>query len=119
MLVLGPEPRPLQQGLEVAVVEVVVVNGLALLSICFLYVFLPSRERSSPPSPIKDILRSSRLRRQRTVPRRPLSWWFSSYEIRERAPYLGDTRLTIGEPTWKRLDRATVEVLVGEGAQKK
>jgi hypothetical protein len=39
---------------------------------------------------------------------------FSSYEIRERAPYLGDTRLTIGEPTWKTLDRATVEVLVGE-----
>ena len=37
---------------------------------------------------------------------------FSSYEIRERAPYLGDTRSTIGEPTWKPLDRETVEVLV-------
>jgi hypothetical protein len=39
---------------------------------------------------------------------------FSSYEIRERAPYLGETRLTIGEPTWKTLDRETVEALVGE-----
>jgi hypothetical protein len=38
---------------------------------------------------------------------------FSSYEIRERAPYLGETRLTIGEPTWKSLGRAAVEVLVG------
>jgi hypothetical protein len=39
---------------------------------------------------------------------------FSSYEIRERAPYLGETRLTIGEPTWKALDRETVEALVGQ-----
>jgi hypothetical protein len=39
---------------------------------------------------------------------------FSSYEIRERALYLGETRLTIGEPTWKTLDRKTVETLVGE-----
>ena len=38
---------------------------------------------------------------------------FSGYEIRERAPYLGETRLTIGEPTWKTLDRETVEALVG------
>jgi hypothetical protein len=38
---------------------------------------------------------------------------FSSYEITERAPYLGETRLTIGEPTWKSLDRATAEALVG------
>jgi hypothetical protein len=30
---------------------------------------------------------------------------FSSYEIRERAPYFGQTRLTIGEPAWKSLDR--------------
>jgi hypothetical protein len=37
---------------------------------------------------------------------------FSSYEVVERAPYLGETRAWIGEPTWKRLDRATVEVLV-------
>jgi hypothetical protein len=39
---------------------------------------------------------------------------FSSYEVVERAPYLGETRAWIGDPTWKRLDRATVEVLVGE-----
>jgi hypothetical protein len=39
---------------------------------------------------------------------------FSSYEIRERAPYLGETRLTIGEPTWKSLDRETVEALIGQ-----
>jgi hypothetical protein len=38
---------------------------------------------------------------------------FSSYKVEERAPYLGETRAWIGEPTWKLLDRATVEVLVG------
>ena len=40
---------------------------------------------------------------------------FSNYEVIERAPYLGETRVCIGEgePTWKSLDRATVEVLVG------
>ena len=38
---------------------------------------------------------------------------FSDYEVREIAPYLG-VWLTIGEPTWKRLDRASVEVLVGQ-----
>ena len=38
---------------------------------------------------------------------------FSSYRVEERAPYLGETRAWIGEPTWKTLDRATVEVLVG------
>jgi hypothetical protein len=38
---------------------------------------------------------------------------FSSYEVVERAPYLRETRAWIGEPTWKTLDRATVEVLVG------
>ena len=38
---------------------------------------------------------------------------FADYEVRELAPYLG-VRLTIGEPTWKRLDRASVEVLVGQ-----
>jgi hypothetical protein len=37
---------------------------------------------------------------------------FSSYEVKERAPYLGETRLTIGEPTWKPLDRRAVEALV-------
>ena len=38
---------------------------------------------------------------------------FSSYEVKERAPYLGETRLTIGEPTWKSLERESVEALVG------
>ncbi len=37
---------------------------------------------------------------------------FSSYEVEERAPYLGETKLTIGEPTWKSLDRKAVEALV-------
>jgi hypothetical protein len=39
---------------------------------------------------------------------------FSSYEVKERAPYLGETRLTVGEPSWKTLDRESVEALVGE-----
>jgi hypothetical protein len=38
---------------------------------------------------------------------------FSSYEVVERAPYLGEGRAWIGDATWKSLDRATVEVLVG------
>ena len=38
---------------------------------------------------------------------------FSGYEVTERAPYLGETRVWIGDFTWKPLDRATVEVLVG------
>jgi hypothetical protein len=38
---------------------------------------------------------------------------FSSYKVEERAPYLGETRARIGGATWKRLDRTTVEVLVG------
>ena len=37
---------------------------------------------------------------------------FSSYGIRERGPYLGETRLTVGEATWKRITRGMVEVLV-------
>jgi hypothetical protein len=39
---------------------------------------------------------------------------FSSYEVKERAPYLGETRLTVGEPAWKKLDRKSVEALVEE-----
>jgi hypothetical protein len=39
---------------------------------------------------------------------------FSSYEVEERAPYLGETRAKIGSASWKPLDRATVEALVGE-----
>jgi hypothetical protein len=37
---------------------------------------------------------------------------FSSYEVVERAPYLGETRARIGAATWKTLDRATVEALI-------
>jgi hypothetical protein len=37
---------------------------------------------------------------------------FSSYEVVERAPYLGETRAWIGDATWKPLDRASVEILV-------
>lgn len=40
---------------------------------------------------------------------------FDSYEVRERqAPYLGDRAIEIGSLTWKPLDRATVEMLVGK-----
>ena len=40
---------------------------------------------------------------------------FSSYEVKERAPYLGETGLTIiAEPRWKSLDRQSVEALVGQ-----
>jgi hypothetical protein len=38
---------------------------------------------------------------------------FSSYEVTERAPYLGETRAWIGEATWKTQDRIVVELLVG------
>ena len=38
---------------------------------------------------------------------------FSSYEVTERGPYLGETRLTLGEATWKRITKGMVEVLVG------
>jgi hypothetical protein len=38
----------------------------------------------------------------------------SSYEVKARAPYLRETRLSIGEPTWKSLDRRAVEALVGQ-----
>jgi hypothetical protein len=38
---------------------------------------------------------------------------FSSYEVEERASYLGEARAWIGDATWKRLDRASVQVLVG------
>jgi hypothetical protein len=39
---------------------------------------------------------------------------FSSYEITQRTPYLGETRAWTGDATWKSLDRTTVELLVGE-----
>ena len=38
---------------------------------------------------------------------------FSTYEVVERAPYLGETRAWIGNAIWKTLDRASVEILVG------
>ena len=38
---------------------------------------------------------------------------FSSYEVKERAPYMGETRLTVGESAWKTLERESVEALVG------
>jgi len=38
---------------------------------------------------------------------------FCSYEVGERGPYLGETRLTLGEATWKRISKGMVEVLVG------
>ena len=37
---------------------------------------------------------------------------FSSYEVTERTPYLGERRAWIGDATWKPLDRASVEELV-------
>ena len=40
---------------------------------------------------------------------------YSSYEVTERAPYLGERRVWIGDATWKKLDRASVEALVGVG----
>jgi hypothetical protein len=39
---------------------------------------------------------------------------FSSYKVKERALYLGERRITVGEPTWKTLDRESVEALVGQ-----
>ena len=38
---------------------------------------------------------------------------FSSYEVTQRAPYLGETRTSIGDATWKRLDCTSVAILVG------
>jgi hypothetical protein len=38
---------------------------------------------------------------------------FSSYDVEELAAYLGEKRKRIGEPSWKPLDRATVEMLLG------
>jgi hypothetical protein len=38
---------------------------------------------------------------------------FSSYAVKERAPYMGEVRLSLGEATWNRITRGMVEVLVG------
>jgi len=37
---------------------------------------------------------------------------FPSYAVTERAPYLGETRSWMGEPTWKPLDRTAVEIFL-------
>jgi len=42
---------------------------------------------------------------------------FSSYEVKEMAPYLGERRAWIGDATWKPLERTSVEVLVGRYEQ--
>jgi hypothetical protein len=39
---------------------------------------------------------------------------FSSCEVVQGAPYLGETRAWIGDATWKTLDCTAVELLVGE-----
>ena len=39
---------------------------------------------------------------------------FSRYEVEERAPSLREGRAWIGDATCKKLDRTTVEALVGE-----
>ena len=39
---------------------------------------------------------------------------FSSYEVEDLGAYMGEERKRIGEPSWKPLDRATVETLIGE-----
>ncbi len=39
---------------------------------------------------------------------------FSGYEVKKRAPYLGESRLTIGGPVWTRLERDSIEMLVGQ-----
>jgi NAD(P)-dependent dehydrogenase (short-subunit alcohol dehydrogenase family) len=41
---------------------------------------------------------------------------FASYEVEELGAYMGEERKRIGEPSWKPLDRATVEALIGEEA---
>ena len=39
---------------------------------------------------------------------------FSSYGVEDLGAYMGEERKRIGEPSWKPLDRATVEMLIGE-----
>ena len=38
---------------------------------------------------------------------------FSTYEVMEKAPHMGEVRLTLGEAAWKPLGRQTVETLIG------
>ena len=39
---------------------------------------------------------------------------FASYEVENLGAYLGEERKRIGPPSWKALDRAAVESLIGE-----
>ena len=53
----------------------------------------------------------------RGTPEDPASYdlvLFSSYEVEDLGRYMGEERKRIGEPSWKALDRASVEALVGE-----
>ena len=43
---------------------------------------------------------------------------FASCEVEDLGAYLGEERKRIGEPSWKPLDRATVETLVGEALER-
>ncbi len=39
---------------------------------------------------------------------------FSSYEVEDLGAYMGEERKRIGEPSWKALDRASVEALISQ-----
>jgi hypothetical protein len=39
---------------------------------------------------------------------------FSHYEVEDLGAYMGEERKRIGSPSWKALDRASVEALVGQ-----
>jgi hypothetical protein len=39
---------------------------------------------------------------------------FSNYEVEDLGSYMGEERKRIGEASWKLLDRATVEALIGQ-----
>jgi hypothetical protein len=69
----------------------------------------PSRPTTHSPSMDRALLRREYGGRAETFE----LVVFSSCDVIERAPYLGETRAWIGEATWKRLDRAFVEVLGG------
>jgi hypothetical protein len=36
---------------------------------------------------------------------------FSSYEVMEKAPYMGEVRLTLGQATWKSITKDMVDTL--------
>jgi hypothetical protein len=43
---------------------------------------------------------------------------FSSYKVEDLGTCMGEERKRIGEPSWLPLDRATVEVLIGEPVER-